>query len=64
MLRGVSGCLSNQAVQAGMGEEEGGGGELPSQRRYVLVGGYKGRKLRSGFTKSIMHINKYALYYP
>lgn len=48
----------------GEGKGEGGGGELRSQRRYVVVGGYSGRKLRSGFTKSIMHINKYALYNP
>lgn len=63
MLRGVIGCLSDQAVQAGVGGG-GGGGELRSQRRYVVVGGYRGRKLRSEFTKSIMHINKYALYNP
>lgn len=48
----------------GEGKGEGGGGELRSQRRYVVVGGYRGRKLRSEFTKSIMHINKYALYNP
>lgn len=59
------GCLSDQAVQGwGEGKGEGVGGELRSQRRYVVVGGYRGRKLRSGFTKSIMHINKYALYNP
>lgn len=35
----------------GEGKGEGGGGELRSQRRYVVVGGYGGRKLRNGFTK-------------
>lgn len=48
----------------GGGGREGGGGELRLQRLYVVVGGYRGRKLRSGFTKSIMHISMYALYNP
>lgn len=66
MLRGVIGCLSDQAVQAGGGGWGGGGRRRGTTltTRYVVVGGYRGRKLRSGFTKSIMHINKYALYYP
>lgn len=43
---------------------EGGGGGTKLTTRYVVVGGYRGRMLRNGFTKSIMHINKYALYNP
>lgn len=61
----VEGCYLMFKRQSGTGVEGGeGGGELRSQRRYVVVGGYRGRKLRSGFTKSIMHINMYALYNP
>lgn len=64
MLRGVSGCLRDQAVQAGGGWWVRAEGGTKLTTRYVVVGGYRGRKLRSGFTKSIMHINKYALYNP
>lgn len=55
MLRGVGGCLSDQVVHRRL---EGGGGVGHA----FNDGKCRGRKLRSGFTKSIMHINKYALY--
>ena len=49
MLRGVGGCLSDQV------EHRRGGHAFND-------GKCRGRKMRSGFTKSIMHMNKYALY--
>lgn len=66
MLRGVIGCLSDQAVQAGGGGWGGGGRRRGTTLTTTVCcsEGYRGRKLRSGFTKSIMHINKYALYNP
>lgn len=54
MLRGVGGCLSNQVLHRRLGG--GGVGHAFND------GKCRGRKLRSGFTKSIMHINKYSLY--